>query len=147
MQFSLRIVPHLVLLPLWVAAPAQAALADTVVSDRPFLRHDGGSDKTISSCSDDSDTELAGGNRQQDEPTVAINPSRPEVIVAGANDYCAVPSSGDSWMGFYVSQDGGDSWIDSLNPGLPERYQRRGHGVAHLREGRVSGRPGHGLGQ
>ncbi|MDC0675515.1 sialidase family protein [Nannocystis radixulma] len=119
MKPSLHIVPTLVLLSQWVAAPALAGPGDTVVSDHIYLRQDGGSDPAIAACGDESNTVLAGGKRQQNEPSVAINPQRPEVIVAGANDYCTVPSTGDSWMGFYVSLDGGTSWTDSLNPGYP----------------------------
>jgi hypothetical protein len=61
----------------------------------------------------------AAGKRQQNEPTVAINPKRTNVIVSGANDYCTVPTTGDAWMGFYVSTDRGSTWVNSLNPGYP----------------------------
>src|SRR5215216_7589133 len=98
---------------------ALASPGDTAVTDQMYIRHDGGSDPTIDACDDDSNTTTAGGNRQQNEPTVAINPSNTDVIVAGSNDYCTVPSTTDAWMGFYVSTDGGLSWIDSLNPGYP----------------------------
>jgi hypothetical protein len=122
MKTSFRIVIPLALLALLAAAPsgaAQAQLGDSAVTDQAYIRHDGGSDPTIDACDDDSNTTTAGGNRQQNEPTVAINPSNPDVIVAGANDYCTVPSTTDAWMGFYVSTDRGASWIDSLNPGYP----------------------------
>jgi hypothetical protein len=122
MKVPLRIATILALLSLLVTALSGIALAspgDTAVSDQAYVRHDGGSDPTIDACDDDSNTTAAGGNRQQNEPTVAINPSNPDVIVAGSNDYCTVPSTTDAWMGFYVSTDGGASWIDSLNPGYP----------------------------
>jgi hypothetical protein len=96
---------------------------DVLVTDHAYIRHDGGSDETIHSCSSDATTPTvggdAGGNRQQNEPTVAINPSNPQLIVAGSNDYCGVPIFGDAWMGFYVSRDGGATWLNSLNPGYP----------------------------
>jgi hypothetical protein len=122
MKTRLRIAIILALLSLLGTVPFGSALAspgDTAVTDHTYIRHDGGSDPTINACDDDSNTTTAGGNRQQNEPTVAINPSNPDVIVAGSNDYCTVPTIGDAWMGFYVSTDGGASWIDSLNPGYP----------------------------
>lgn len=91
---------------------------DVKVSDQRYVRHDGGSDAGIRNCGDDR-SPTAGGNRQQNEPTVAINPLNPRVIVAGANDYCSVATWGDAWMGFYVSGDGGKTWVNSLNPGYP----------------------------
>jgi hypothetical protein len=105
------------------SAAALSSPGDVLVTDRVYLRHDGGTDASIASCSSDATTPTAGGdaggNRQQNEPTVAINPLHPEVIVAGANDYCTVPTTGDAWMGFYVSTDGGATWVNSLNPGYP----------------------------
>ena len=96
---------------------------DIKVSDRPYVRHDGGSDPTIASCSSDATTPTAGGdaggNRQQNEPAVAINPQQTQVIVGGANDNCPVPTIGDGWLGLYVSRDGGTTWVDSLVPGYP----------------------------
>jgi hypothetical protein len=101
----------------------QADASDVIVTDRPYIRHDGGLDATIERCGSDATTPSPGGegagNRQQNEPTVAMNPSRPNVLVAGANDYCAFPQFGEDWMGFYVSTDGGHTWINSLNPGYP----------------------------
>ncbi|HEX6386120.1 MAG TPA: sialidase family protein [Anaerolineae bacterium] len=99
------------------------AQSDVAVTDQNYVRHDGGTDEAITTCSSDATTDEPdgddGGNRQQNEPSVAINPSNPDVMVAGANDYCTVPTFGDAWMGFYVSDDGGDSWVNSLNPGYP----------------------------
>jgi hypothetical protein len=122
MKIPVRIAITLALLSLLGAVPGGSALAqlgDTAVTDQTYLRHDGSSDATIDACDDDSNTTSAGGQRQQNEPTVAINPSSTNVIVAGANDYCTVPSTTDAWMGFYVSTDGGANWINSLNPGYP----------------------------
>lgn len=102
---------------------AAGTLADTRVTDQQYVRHDGGSDAVIASCSSDATTPGpggdAGGNRQANEPTVAIKPDDPSVIVAGANDYCTVPSFADSWEGVYVSANGGRTFTDSLLPGYP----------------------------
>jgi hypothetical protein len=89
-----------------VAAPA---LADVKISDQAYVRHDGGTDASIAACSID--------NRQQNEPTVAVDPANPSLMTAGANDYCTVPTTGDVWAGFYYSSNGGQTWADSLAPG------------------------------
>jgi hypothetical protein len=67
------------------------------------------SDSVLSRCSSD--------RRQQNEPTLAIDPRNSAVWVSGANDYCTVPTVGDAWAGFYRSSDGGATWTDSLLPG------------------------------
>jgi len=55
--------------------------------------------------------------RQQNEPTLAIDPRNTTVWASGANDYCTVPTAGDAWAGFYRSADNGRTWTDSLLPG------------------------------
>ncbi|MBA2490083.1 MAG: exo-alpha-sialidase [Chloroflexi bacterium] len=76
-----------------------------------YLRYDGGTDATLQGCST--------GRRVQNEPSVAIDPSDTDVIVAGANDYCAQTVDGDVWAGYYRSTDGASSWRNSLVPGYP----------------------------
>jgi hypothetical protein len=110
---------------------APAALADVRITDQAYVRHDGGTDMTIASCSSDvtdptpdapTPTPAAdegGGERQQNEPTTAVDPSNPNHMTAGANDYCSVPTTTDSWAGFYYSANGGASWTNSLLPGYP----------------------------
>jgi hypothetical protein len=56
------------------------------------------------------------GERQQNEPTAAVDPSNPNHMTAGANDYCNVPTGGDAWAGFYHSSTHGSSWTNSLVP-------------------------------
>jgi hypothetical protein len=76
-----------------------------------YLRYDGSADATTTACST--------GRRSQNEPTVAVDPHNTQVVVAGANDYCAQIVNGDVWSGYYRSADGGSSWQDSLVPGYP----------------------------
>ncbi len=85
--------------------------ADVKVTDQVYVRHDGGVDVTITDCSTN--------NRQQNEPSVAVDPINSEHAVAGANEYCTVPTAGGTWAGFYHSSNGGDTWTDSLLPGYP----------------------------
>lgn len=66
-------------------------------------------DETLQRCGVD--------RRPQNEPTIAIDPRNPSVQTSGSNDYCTVPTAGDSWAGFYRSSDSGASWTDSLLPG------------------------------
>jgi hypothetical protein len=72
----------------------------------------GGTDATMTACST--------GRRSQNEPTIAVDPHDPNVVVAGANDYCAQIVNGDVWAGYYRSTDGGESWSNSLVPGYPD---------------------------
>jgi hypothetical protein len=74
-----------------------------------YLRYDGASDATMEACST--------GRRSQNEPSVAVNPRNPQIVVAGSNDYCAQIVNGDVWTGYYRSTDGGTSWTNSLIPG------------------------------
>ncbi len=97
-----------VLTTLAVAGPA---LADVKISDRQYVRHDGGTDVTIAACSVN--------NRQQNEPAATVAPHDASLMTAGANDYCSTPTAGDAWAGFYYSSDGGTSWTNSLLPGYP----------------------------
>src|SRR5438034_9826752 len=90
------------------SANARVTRDDTASS---YLRYDGSSDATMAACST--------GRRQQNEPTVAVDPHDTSVITAGANDYCAQIVNGDVWAGYYRSADGGSSWQDSLVPGCP----------------------------
>lgn len=111
------------------AAPAVAA--EVEISDQAFVRHDDGTDITIQSCNSDfSDQALdgprptlaadeGGGERQQNEPSAAVDPMFPAHQVAGANEYCPTPTIGDAWAGFYYSSSGGASWTNSLVPGYP----------------------------
>jgi hypothetical protein len=81
------------------------ALADVKITDHDYVRHDGGSDVTIADCSSDATTPTAGGDgsgeRQANEPAASVDPSEPDHMTAGANDYCPVQTTTDAWAGFY----------------------------------------------
>lgn len=121
---AFRPLAFVLLLLMWqLPGAALAPSPDVVVTDQAYVRHDGGNDLVITRCGSDASTVEPsgddGGNLAQNEPAVAINPGEPQVLVAGANDNCGLPSFADGWMGFYVSLDGGATWVNSLNPGYP----------------------------
>jgi hypothetical protein len=76
-----------------------------------YLTYNGTSDATMAACST--------GKRSQNEPTIAVDPHNTQVVVSGANDYCAAIENGDVWAGYYRTANGGASWQDSLVPGYP----------------------------
>jgi hypothetical protein len=98
-----------------LAVPAQAATESKVTGDDTpgsYQLADGGTDDTMTRCSE--------GRRQQNEPTVAVDPTNPSVVVAGSNDYCAAIVNNEVWAGYYRSTNGGQSWSLSLVPGYPD---------------------------
>ena len=115
-------------------SPAGAAPGDdyAVTDDGAYTRHDGGTDQAIAHCgnaasdpapddvADDGDVDSNdGGNRRQgNEPTVAIDPTNPDIMAAGWNDYCQTDLAA-GWMGLGFSTDGGQTWMDSTLPGYP----------------------------
>jgi len=58
-------------------------------------------------------------NRQGNEATLAISPADGDVIAVGNNDYRMVTVTGDVWLGFSVSDNGGATWFDTFVPGFP----------------------------
>jgi hypothetical protein len=120
------------------ATLALTASADVRITDQPYERHDAPlTDNTIQSCSSDASDLTAdappptpfadegGGERQQNEPTATVAPNTATApnnakhMTAGANDYCTTQTTGDAWAGFYYSNNGGTSWVNSLLPGYP----------------------------
>jgi hypothetical protein len=51
------------------------------------------------------------------ETTLAISPTDPDTIVAGANDFNTL--NGDKWCGYYTSHDRGASWKTGFIKGYP----------------------------
>src|SRR5262245_55487472 len=98
-----------------LAPPAQAATDARVTADDTagsYRLAAGGTDETMTRCSE--------GRRQQNEPTIAVDPSDTDVVVAGANDYCAAIVNNEVWAGYYRSEDGGTTWANGLVPGYPD---------------------------
>jgi hypothetical protein len=65
---------------------------------------------------------------RQNEPSVAMNPRNPQVLVGSSNDYCGTyagspagtfVAAGPIWLGYYRSENGGRSFQSSLVPGYP----------------------------
>jgi hypothetical protein len=101
--------------PALAAPDARVTLDDAAGS---YVRYDGGTDETMERCSE--------GRRQQNEPTVAVNPHDSDVVVAGSNDYCAAIVNNEVWAGYYRSEDGGATWTNSLLPGYPDDTSEAG---------------------
>jgi hypothetical protein len=99
-----------------LAVGPEVAAADVRVTNDTngsYARYDGAVDATMLSCST--------GRRTQNEPSVAVDPRNPSIMVAGSNDYCAEiqNGSGNVWAGYYRSTNGGATWSNSLVPGYP----------------------------
>jgi hypothetical protein len=88
----------------------------TAVTGRPYT------DATLTECSH--------ARGRQNEPSVAVDPRNPNVIVGSSNDYCGTYNDGADadgaplpvgpiWLGYYRSQNGGSSFQSSLVPGYP----------------------------
>src|SRR2546427_4503148 len=82
----------------------------TLVTGTPYT------DAVLSACSQ--------SRGRQNEPAVAVDPRNRDVIVGSSNDYCPVFNAdgsflglGDIWLGYYRSEDGGQSFTSSLVPG------------------------------
>ncbi|MBI2126234.1 MAG: exo-alpha-sialidase [Thaumarchaeota archaeon] len=58
-------------------------------------------------------------NRQQVEPSIAIDPLNHDIMVASAQDMRKVSEFGDRWNSYYRSEDGGRTWKNDLIPGYP----------------------------
>src|SRR5438094_1450777 len=84
----------------------------TLVTGQPYT------DDVLTACSQ--------SRGRQNEPSVAVDPRNPQVIVGSSNDYCGVFASdgtfiglGNVWLGYYRSENGGVSFTSSLVPGYP----------------------------
>ena len=69
------------------------------------------SNRLVSSVSGD-DVQVSTGTVLQNEPSIALNPSNPQNLVAGANDQLAA----GTWLAVYASSDSGLTWTNGLIP-------------------------------
>lgn len=101
--------------PALIASATTVTGTDTAVTvDLPYVKANG-----AVPTEKDAITFCGQNRRQQNEPSTAVNPSDPTIIVAGSNDYCTVEGMGGTWTGFYRSTTSGATWTDSLLPGYP----------------------------
>jgi hypothetical protein len=111
---------------------------DDKVSDHVYVRHDGGTDAAIQECNsdasdptpvaataEDADPNDGGGNKQQNEPAVAVDPTDPSHVVASWNEYCDSDRP-DGFLGLGFSTDSGETWVNSLTPGYPSDTSAEG---------------------
>jgi hypothetical protein len=129
-------------LVVWTPAVAQTPSADgdDQITGQTYVRHDGGTDDGIEHCNNeattddvetpatsptDADTTDGGSRRQGNEPFTVIDPTDPDLIVAGWNDYC-LSDLGAGWQGFAYSTDRGETWTDSIVPGYPQDTSEEG---------------------
>ena len=109
-------VAGLAALPALLPAAASTVVGTNtpVTVDAPYVKANG---RTPSAG--DAIRNCGANRRQQNEPSAAIDPRSPNVVVAGSNDYCTVEGAGGTWTGFYTSTDSGSTWANSLLPGYP----------------------------
>ncbi len=78
---------------------------------------------------------------RQNEPSNAMDPRNPSVILGSSNDYCGVYQPfgatvqqpvGPIWLGYYRSQDGGTTFQSTLVPGYPGDTSPYG-ALSHIR--------------
>lgn len=96
------------------SADATVSTDRPISTDTPYVKANG-----ATPMPGDAITTCGTNRRQQNEPTVAIDPVNTAIVTSGSNDYCTVELAGGTWAGFYRSTDGGASWTDSLLPGYP----------------------------
>src|SRR5215211_8051082 len=120
-----------------VAAPSEPD--DRVTPASAYVRHDGGTDRAIQHCSDtststapdtdpndgDTDANDGGAFRQGNEPSVAIDPTDPDLVFASWNDYCDADLGG-GWQGLAYSTNRGETWTPSKIPGYPSDTSTEG---------------------
>jgi hypothetical protein len=121
------------------AAQTPSVDGDDKVTGQTYVRHDGGTDTGIAHCNNTATNEAAdndpndadvdsndgGSRRQGNEPFTVVDPTDPDTVVAGWNDYC-LTDLGAGWQGFAYSLDAGETWTDSIVPGYPQDTSTEG---------------------
>src|SRR4051812_48809133 len=97
----------------------------------------------VSDYTDATLDECSRARGRQNEPALAIDPRNTDVMLGSSNDYCGVYNDGEDddgapipagpiWLGYYRSENGGDSFTSSLVPGYPDDTSTLG-ALAHVR--------------
>lgn len=71
---------------------------------------------------DQYNTAIFSASNRINEHTIVSDPHNPDHLVAGANDYNAENlglATGYAWIGYYFSDDGGETWSHDYLPGFP----------------------------
>lgn len=120
---------------------ADARLSNDAAPTSGYVSNYNVNNPTTPVSADPALAECSRSRGRQNEPSVAVNPRNPNVIVGSSNDYCAVYNdgvnadgapipSGPIWLGYYRSQNHGGSFQSSLVPGYPgdnTPYAARAH--------------------
>ena len=77
------------------------------------LQHVTGSSNQFVSLASGDDVQVSTSTLPQNEPSIALNPSNPQQLVAGANDQFA---NGTDWLAVYTSANSGLTWTNGLIP-------------------------------
>jgi len=77
------------------------------------LQHVTGSSNQLVSSPSGDDIQVSTTSLPQNEPSIALNPSNPQQLVAGANDQFA---NGTDWLAVYTSANSGLTWTNGLIP-------------------------------
>jgi len=100
------------ILPVSPASPSEGpsnALSSGVLM---ALQHVTGSSSQSVSASPGDDIQISTSTLPNNEPSVAVNPSNPQHLVAGANDQLLTRN----WLAVYTSSDSGLTWMNGLIP-------------------------------
>jgi len=101
-----RILP---VLPASAGGQFSSALSSGVLM---ALQHVTGSSNQFVSLASGDDAQVSTSTFPQNEPSVAVNPSNPQHLVAGANDQLLTRN----WLAVYTSSDSGLTWTNGLIP-------------------------------